>query len=777
MKNFLFFSVFLFSSLLVAQTDYSNSWEDFYSYNNVKDFVKVDDVVYALTDNAVFMYDLQTKETDKLSSVNGLSGETTSAIHYNKTMQKLIIGYQNGLIEVVDNKGNITISADIVNFNQSGEKRINDIYEFDAKIYLSTPFAIVMYDIEKLEFGDTYFIGNGSTSEKINQITVFNNKIYVATQNGLFVADKDNANLIDFNNWQQLFTGNNLQQITVFNNQLYVVLNNALHRIDGQNLILIKDFFQPIIALKTSENNLSIALRQEAYVFDVNLLEIQHQTATLPFNYTLNNIFANQETLYLATKEFGLLIANFSSINTFEEAHPTGPLSNDVFSIAVQNQDLWVVYGGYDETYTPSQRRQGFSHYNGETWVNVPFDTANPTGDLVDVAIDPSNSNKVYISSYGDTHQVNTKLTGGLLVVEDNEITQFYNHINSPFGDIAANDPNRVTIRVGSSTFDNQGNLWITNTGVDDKLKKLTPNGQWSSIDLSSIVTLSTILGVNAVVIDKNNSKWIGTRRNGVYIYNENSDRKRALTTEVNNGSLPHANVRALAVDKNNKIWLGTLSGLVTYNNASRVFDDNLAEAKPIIIDYNGEVGERLLGDQTINTIAVDGADNKWFGTDNGGVLYTNPNGQTTIANFNTTNSPLPSNRILKIKVDSSSGKVFFATDKGIVAYNSKVAPFGDVLASVYAYPNPVLKQHQFVTIDGRNGTHLPKGTNVKILDVAGHLVYETNVVEGQQLQGGKVVWNKTNLAGKKVASGVYIVLLTNEDASESSITKIAIVN
>ena len=84
---------------------------------------------------------------------------------------------------------------------------------------------------------------------------------------------------------------------------------------------------------------------------------------------------------------------------------------------------------------------------------------------------------------------------------------------------------------------------------------------------------------------------------------------------------------------------------------------------------------------------------------------------------------------------------------------------------------------HKQVTIDGRNGTNLPKGTNVKIIDVAGNLVFETNVIEGQQLQGGKVVWDKTNLAGNKVASGIYIVLLASEDATETSTTKIAIIN
>ena len=135
MKKLLSLYILFFSLLFSAQTDYSDSWEDFYSYNNVKDFVKVDAIIYALADNAVFTYNVTTDEISKLSSVQGLSGETTSSIHYNASYQRLFIGYENGLLEVVDNDGSITISSDIVNFNQSGEKSINHIKELDDKLY------------------------------------------------------------------------------------------------------------------------------------------------------------------------------------------------------------------------------------------------------------------------------------------------------------------------------------------------------------------------------------------------------------------------------------------------------------------------------------------------------------------------------------------------------------------------------------------------------------------------------------------------------------------
>jgi hypothetical protein len=775
MKKLIFLFLFFSSLSVSAQIDYSDSWEDFYSYNNVKDFVKVNNIIYALVDNAIFTFDENTLEIKKLSSIRGLSGETTSSIHYNATFKRLIIGYQNGLIEVIDENESVTISSDIINFNQTGEKSINHISESGNTLYLSTPFAIVEYDIEKLEFGDTFFIGNSSTSLIINKTVISDGKIYAVTEDGIFNATLTSKLLIDFKNWQQQFIGRNFNDISLFNNKLYVSEGSKLFQFNNGILTLVRDFFERIIGLKSSSTNLTIALNKKAIVLDLRQNELAEFTSNLEFDFTLLNAFYENNTIFLATKEFGILKTSFAQINTYQEIHPEGPLSNDVFSIAVKDNHLWAVYGGYDGVYTPIQKRQGFSHFNGKNWINTKFNPAFPVIDLNFISIDPAAENRVYISSFGDTNDINNVSTGGLLVVENDEVKTFYNHLNSPLQDIEPLLPNRVTLRISGSAFDSQGNLWVTNIGVSNELKKFSASGQWSSYDMSSVKT-SSAFGLSEMAIDRSNSIWYGSRRNGVFVFNENGNRKRALTATPNLGNLPDTDVLTVAVDKSNRVWLGTRSGMVVYRNAAGVFDADILNAEPVIIEENG-VGERLLGDQRINTITVDGADNKWFGTDSGGVLYTNPSGQKTLANFSKVNSPLPSNRILKIRTDTSNGKVYFATEKGIVAYNSKVATFGEVLGDVYAYPNPALKNHETITIDGRNGTHLPKGTNVKILDVGGNLVYETNVVEGQELQGGKVVWNKKNLAGKKVASGIYIVLLVNDDASETTTTKIAIVN
>ena len=775
MKKIFSLYILLFSLVISAQTDYSASWEDFYSYNNVKDFTKVDTIIYALTDNAIFTYDVLSGEINKISSIQGLSGDTTSAIYYNETFNRVVIGYENGLVEVVDDDGSITISSDIVNFNQSGEKSINHISEFNNKLYLSTPFAVVVYDIENLEFGDTYFIGNNSSSVKINETIISNNVIYAATEEGVFKADITSNLLIDFNNWQQLFNGRDFKGVTTFKNDLYVIENSKLFAFDGASLTEKVKFNKEIKNIKSTNTNLCISLDKEARIYDSSMNLVQEFTPNSEYDYSLNTAFFEDDMVFLATKEFGILETTISQPTTYSEIHPEGPLSNAVFSITAQNNDLWVVYGGYNSTFTPLNIRNGFSKFNGENWINTNFNSSLPN-DLVDVTIDPSHENRVYISALGASNNIEAKPTGGLLVVEDNVLVQTYNHLNSSLTPILISLPT-INIRVGGSTFDSNGNLWATNYETGEELVKLSENGQWSSVDLG-VVQTSAAPGLSEIIVDRNNSIWIGSRRNGAYVYNENGNRKKALIAAPNEGNLPDLNVRTIAVDRSNRIWLGTKFGLVVYSNASGVFDEVATNAQPVVIngDENG-FGDRLLGNQTINSILVDGADNKWFGTDSGGVLCTNPSGQTTIAIFSKKNSPLPSNRILKISLDKEVGKVYFATDKGIVAYNSNVAPFGDVLEAVYAYPNPALKNHETVTIDGRNGTHLPKGTNVKILDVAGNLVHETNVIEGQELQGGKVVWNKRNLEGNKVASGIYIVLLSNDDASETAVTKIAIIN
>lgn len=759
--------VFISLHIIHAQTDFSKNWEDLFSYNYVKNFTQTEGKIIGLTDNALFIYDKLSGETNKFSSVNGLSGETTSAVYYHKDLDLIIIGYENGLLEIIDND-KITTKLDILSFNITGSKSINDITAYGTTLFLSLPFGIVTYNLEIDDFGDTYFIGDDSSEVAVNEIEIFNNKIYAATESGVFIASIDEPYLVDSNNWTQFSSSYSFSNLSVFNNELFTSINRNFYRIETNNQFTLINTLDSIISdIRASDDYLCITTKYTINIFDKNLVLMYNVApdaeSQYPFVPKTAQIF--EDNLYIGTTNFGILKSSLSSIEDFSEIHPQGPLSNAVFTLNALNGNLWVVYGGFDSQYDPKGRKAGVSHFKNDEWITIPYgENAIQAIDLCYVTIDPFHDNKVYVSSmHGDV---------GIVVIEDDIVAENWGLSNSP---LESMDQNTVSIRIGDTVFDKNGNLWVINLGVENGLKKYSSSGVWNSYDTSSLIGN---LRLKSLIIDKNENIWVSSLY-GAWVINKDLTKMKMIDASATTGNLPHRAVNALAVDDNNTMWIGTREGLVTFNASPSFFEQATYQTKPVVI-ASGEddgFGIALLGTQKINTICVDGAQNKWFGTDNGGVLYTSPSGRETFLHFDKTNSPLPSNRILDIKFDETTGKVYFATDKGIVAFDSKIAPYAEHLVDAYAYPNPVRKQHEFVTIDGRNGNHLPNGTNVKILDAAGRLVYETNVVSGQEQFGGKVTWNKTNLAGRKVASGIYVVLLTIPDASETAMTKIAIIN
>ncbi len=756
---------FLINSLFIwGQTDYSGSWEDLFSYHDVKDLQHTDTHIIALSDNAVFFYDKQTKAYEKISSVNGLIGSTTSAFYFDALQNLLVIGYEDGTLEVIDENREITLKPDIKNFSVIGSKRINHIKANGSTLYLSTDFGIVVFDSEELEYKETLYIGDTSTEVLVHETEILNNTIYAATENGIYFASLDEAFLNDYNNWTH-FQTNDLTNIISFNNELYVSVAHFFYKFENNNSLQHINTQPTIISdITISNDNLVIIDKRRARIYDENLQQTGEIQATDVPNYYFDphTAYIYQNDLYIATKNFGILKTPITDMSSFEEIHPQGPVNNKPFSITVKDENLWVVYGGYDSSFVPSGKAMGACHFNSESWVNIPFGPeAIPIRTLVQTTIDPSHENRVYISSYGY----------GIVILENDTFVTHWDDQNSG---LEGFDTPYFPIRVGGTVLDDEGNLWVATAHVENRLKKYNPNtNTWTNHSL----VFDDFYGVNNIIIDKSGNKWFGSVT-AALVANKNGTKSAVFNTETTTGNMPDAYVKSLAVDNSNRVWIGLKHGLTTFNSSASFFDLASYETRPIVL-ASGEddnFGVALLAEQQVNSICVDGADNKWFGTLNG-VLHTNSSGQETLSNFTTTNSPLPSDVIHTIQFDGSTGKIYFATAKGIVAYNSNISPYGEHLEEVYAYPNPVKKQHNFVTIEGRNGTNIPNGTNVKIVDIAGKLVFETNVKEGQELYGGKVVWNKTNLSGRKVASGIYVVLLTTKDYSETAMTKIAIIN
>ena len=106
-----------------------------------------------------------------------------------------------------------------------------------------------------------------------------------------------------------------------------------------------------------------------------------------------------------------------------------------------------------------------------------------------------------------------------------------------------------------------------------------------------------------------------------------------------------------------------------------------------------------------------------------------------------------------------------------MVSFNSNATESATNLENVYAFPNPVRPEHMKDSNFKLKIRGLVDGSNLKITDISGNLVYETTVEGGTAFD-----WDMTAFGTHKVASGVYIIMVTTKDNEETTVEKVMVV-
>ena len=776
----IFIGICILSSSLLFSQDFSASWEGHFSYFQISDVVYGNNKIYASTENVVFSYDLATTELNTITTVEGLSGDLISTIHYSEAFRLLIIGYENGLMEVYseDDESILTV-VDIIDKQNipPDNKRINHFSEYEGFIYIAAEYGISVYDLERLEFGDTYFIGFGGAQINVNQTVVFGDYIYAANTdgNGLKRALVASDNLIDFSQWETLAIGN-FAGVDKNNDRLYCVrFNRVIYEVVDTAINALFTYSSIPVDMKSANGNLTITLRNEVFVYDGNFNLISQHLPNEDFDSNFTAAVSTETDVYIGTEAQGMITAPLNAPDDYIEIRPDGPLRNNCFNIQAGFGDLWVSYGDYTLTYNPAPvRRYGISHLMDGQWNNIPYDSLQGAKNLNAISINPTDPTQVYISSFFD----------GILELNNGSATVLYNQTNSGLESLVLpNNPDFVNIRVSGSTFDRNGVLWSMTCRVDRPLKSFDPaSGQWQGFDFTAIIPdgLTGELGFSDIVIDNNGVKWIGALRSGLIGFNnQTGEIKNIFDEEVAN--LPDKAVKALAVDNRNQLWIGTIRGLRVLYNTSNFFDNDAVQTQPIIILEDG-IPKELLQFQYISDIKVDGGNNKWVSTIGSGIFYFSSDGQETIYHFTKDNSPLPSNNVIDTSIDSNTGIVYIATDRGLVAFRSGSSKPQDDLEEAFVFPNPVRPGFDIVEKKIKI-KDISENVNIKITDIEGNLVAEAESnrnlrFRGYNLEidGGTAYWNGKNLANNVVASGVYLIMLSDLDTLETRVIKLMVV-
>ena len=753
----------LFAQIAVGQ------WRDHLPYNQGVMVADAGDWVFAAGEFGLFQHHKTDGDIIRLSKVSGMSDIGYSAIAWSDENNTLVVAYENTNIDLIQD-GQIINVPDIKDKPILGNKIINNIHIKGDFAYLACGFAVVVLDIVKHEVKDTYYIGPEGTVLNVFDVSTSDDFIFACTEEGMYQAQLSGTNLANFENWSRFndIPLGTYNSGTWFNNRLYANLsvsgaNDTIYFYDSGQWFRFVEVDEAEVRSLESGNDL-LLVSSGGSVAEYNAA---HERQRLAFDYggvfgSPNHAMTDENGIMWIADRLSGLIRHPQSLS-FNFINVNGPSSVSAADISIWDGRCYVASGSLTDTWSNGFNPNGISTYKDNEWLNIsPFsnEETRDIRDFIRVLVDPFDSRRTYASSWG----------WGLLEYYDDELVEWYDTTNSILEDLEAAPGN---IRVCGMEVDrNTGTLWIVGSGTDNLLYAKESNGTWFSFNIEAIgpVTLGD------VAIDNSGQKWIvAPRGGGLVVFNDNGtmsntndDQSIRMNQSVGNGNLASNDVYAIAADLDGEIWLGTNNGISVFYSPESVFSGNNFDAQQILIEQDGYV-QYLLENETVTSIAVDGANRKWIGTASAGVFLMSADGTEEIHHFTEINSPLFSNRITSIGIDQLSGEVFIGTDKGIISYKS-TATYGTpefFPEMVYAYPNPVEPDYEgLIAIKG-----LVTDADVKITDAAGNVVFATIA------QGGQAIWDGNKLTGGRAKSGVYLVFAANEDGKETFVTKILFIN
>ena len=785
----------LLFSALSASTSAQDLWTTYYSYKQCFNIAENTNFIMGASNLGLTLYHKETNSVSAKNKVNGLSDSEISAINSSPDDDIILIGYENGNIDVITDEGTYNI-PDLRIQNMAGSKKTNHfLLHDDGRVFCSTDFGILELNISKKEIASTFIIGDEASYLKVNKTVVKDDTIYAATSSGLMMADM-NKTLSYYENWELLSEDRSPfcdveskpSGIVAAKGEKGSTCQLLLFNSSGASALSSYGRFQNIRPTEdgyiiTTQNRIYFTNSQLETTSTQDTIIIQTQDEYMPVYR--DAFIAEDQTLWLADWNGGLFHKTTSG--KYQQVLPPGPYSNSTYKTKKINDELWIVPGGFGALHNNANIPASVSVQKNGEWTyftrsNTPeFKNAR---DLINIEVNPFNPDNVFISSWGN----------GVFEFKKSNDTIYlatqYTDENSELTNFPGAPPGRY-IRVWGMAFDSDGNLFMNCSSITwiFAVYNVLEN-VWYKYDYADITEGDQKNG--EIIIDNNGYKWLPVLhgQKGIFVFDDNGtidnssdDRYRGILNREQdpdprnkgplklwdeNGEEIIEGAFCIEKDKNGYLWFGTENGVVVQYNPGQIFDTEQPVFSKIKVPRNDGSGlaDYLLEGIRITAIAVDGANRKYFGTEGNGIYLISEDGTQTIAHFNTSNSPIPSDNIFNIDIDESTGEVFFATDKGLISYRGSAVKGEKTFSNVYVYPNPVRPEHEGpITITG-----LIDRTNVKITDTSGNLVYETISL------GGNAFWNGKNLYGEKVKSGIYIIFLASPDGSQNGSAKVAII-
>lgn len=584
------------------------------------------------------------------------------------------------------------------------------------------------------------------TADKtINNIVINGKMAYLCTAFGLVEVDMENALIMETYN-----IGHNVSNCAFAGGYIYIQTAGSVLKGDTrENLLNPSNWHATTDNVNFSHPN------------DISTTTENGYTQYYTYDTTNKCYWTNQSDNKLQAYTIG---ADGTKTIIKQDINPNSPKYNNLFGyMTVANGKLYTCNGKeWDmenpaaiHVYDPTEDTWTFYNNQGiEEKYGLSYK------DPLCLVVDPRDDSHVMVGTQTGIYE----FKGGIQ-------TSHYDHNNSLITPVADLNDNYQLIT--SMAYDNNNNLWVAVAAAEgNKMIVYTADGKWTAPERQ----LTAEQAVNPKFIFDNNGRiWISCGRysdNGVFCYSADRQSIFSYTNFTNEDGTSIGTIefmRNLAEDKDGNIWVATSNGLLTLTDEY--------QRNPSLGFYQVKVprndgtnyADYLLANVDISCIAVDNANRKWVGTKSNGVYVISDDNMVQEAHFTAEDSKLLSNNIDYIAIDKKSGTVYISTDNGLCSVESNATETFDSMDkdNVWAYPNPVKPDYTgLITIVG-----LSFDADIKITTTNGALV-----AKGRST-GGSFQWDGTDLKGKRVASGIYMVNTATESGESGTVCKIAVIN
>ncbi len=742
-------------------------WDSYMPYRIANSLSGHEGELYIAAGNSFYyQYGIDGGFVELATNTERLSTTDPKLCRYNPNIETLVLTYANSVIDLV--RGDKVTKLDgIANNNFYVNKSINEIHFIDERAFLACGFGITIVDLESGLFLDDFPVGQDGATIQVFDIVDNGELLIAATEEGLISIDRNNSFPDNFANWTRYgeddpTVNKAFQEVCFFNDKVYATSGTEMYVLEDAEWTLIYDTGDwDIRQISSGQTRLIMSEYQlsSGDIVDTRVTLFENENAYS----SINELFIGRPydayedangAVWVADNWFGVSKIVNGSIE--QRVLPNGPHDHKAKNIAVSNGKVYVAPGDLDWALNPgenSANRDGFYVLDG-TWksfTQLSHPVLSGADDIAFLKTHP-NDGSVYFGSFKN----------GLVRFKDGEpavLTEGSTLTNS--------NSDQGRIRVTGMDFDADGNLWMANHIAEKPLAVYAADGSWKSFGpFGSKNRLFNVL------VDRRGQKWCLVSRDGIVVFDEGAeifddeeDQFRLLSNIEGAGSLQSERVFCIAEDHDGEIWVGTNDGIAVFFCASQVFREGGCNASRPTLIVDGE-NRYLMQEQIVRAIAIDGGNRKWIGTDNGLRLFS-ADGKQDLAFFTEENSPLLSDQILSLAYDESSGALYIGTEKGINSFQTEAIGGSSVHGDVLVYPNPVRPEYDGpIAIRG-----LVQNAEVKITDIAGNLIFETEAL------GSQAVWDGKNYNGRRAATGVYLVFSSNADGTETFVTKLFFVN